>query len=333
MRSMIQKPGDQIEGVSQHRSVAGPLQKGGGQSNDVTHSAFAPAPTIDSEGEEPTERCYPTGSCSSPIEGEVGKDHLSSVTQPASVDPYSLLFLLHHDRQDYLRAEVSMTLRIKARLRWRHEGDCDKANTIYDDARHIGTRYALKGSIEDAARGLADSEAFFEVERLLRVAREVPEKEMKRVAADLPLASWVEQTRGLGMLGFAQIIAEAGDLSNYSGPAKLWKRFGLAPGQRRLKGCGKKHPAGKTCIKCDAAIQMGFSPSRRAVMSVIGDSLMKMGEEYRQVYLVEKERQRSLHPELTKAHTHNRALRYMEKRLLRDLWRENKRIAGIGEAK
>lgn len=324
MRRMIQKPGDHSSLVTHEHNVAGPFQQGGGQHNNVPHTTVAPAPTNDAEGREPSTDRYPQTECSLPVEEAEGLGQPGDDTPGRLADPFSLLYMLHRDRQDYLRSEVAMTSRIKARLRWRYGGNKDKAGLVYDDIRHLGTRYALKGSLEEAVQGAADNEALFQAERMLRVARKGPEREMIRVASGLPLADWVKQVRGLGMLGFAQIMAEAGDLSNYAGPAKLWKRFGVAV----INGEGQRRHKDK-----ELAALHGFSPSRRAVLAVIGDSMVKQGREYREVYLARKEYEATTSPDLPPIAHHRRAKRYMEKRLLRDLWQANKQLSGSGEAK
>ena len=71
--------------------------------------------------------------------------------------------------------------------------------------------------INDAARAPADAK------------RTLMEKDMEVLARQLPVAGWVETVPGLGYLGLATIIAETGDLSNYSNVAKVWKRLGYAP--------------------------------------------------------------------------------------------------------
>jgi len=131
-------------------------------------------------------------------------------------------------------------------------------------------------------------------------------KTMERLVKELPVWDWVESIRGFGAIGLATIIGECGDLSNYSTPAKLWKRLGLAPSE-----CyNMTTKTGETaCAK---------PKRRRSVMFNVGDPLIKQGLEYRQLYLDRKEYET---PRVkTKMHAHRRAQRYMEKRLLRDLW-------------
>jgi len=142
--------------------------------------------------------------------------------------------------------------------------------------------------------------------------RKVAEKAMRGLARDLPVWPWAEGVRGFGDLGLAIIIGEAGDLSIYAGPAKVWKRFGLAPGQRKHKDKEK-------------AIEAGYSPQRRSSMWTIGDSLIKGNDDgYRSLYVEVKAtllaREGDDKPK-SQMHAHRMAQARMEKRLLRNLWR------------
>lgn len=160
------------------------------------------------------------------------------------------------------------------------------------------------------------------------------ERHMRKLVRSLPIYPWSQETRGLGDLGLAQIIGEAGDLSMYDNPAKLWKRMGLAVMSGKRQGAPGAN-AGK-----DEWIAHGYSPARRSIMWNIGGSLLKAGGPYAdlirerkeverlkalgeglevkpaaQIKPKEKDRCRSV------GHIANRAQRYAEKRLLRDLWR------------
>lgn len=178
-------------------------------------------------------------------------------------------------------------------------------------------------------------------------SRKSIEKALVIDAKTLLIDHFVDGIKGFGYIGLATIIAEAGDLSNYANPAKLWKRMGLAvlDGERQRK---KSNP--------DDALVHGYSPRRRSAMYVIGDSMIKSQGKYREIYLarlatehakaiagglipattteatVTSWNERGL-PALTRVkkldatqhrsagHMANRAQRYMEKRLLRDLWK------------
>ncbi len=246
---------------------------------------------------------------------------------------------LHRQRDDLLRAEGSLTRQLKSIDRRASVGQ-DRIEIQYcraEDARKSNGEARgqffndtqIKGASSLAAPALVAARAAIHEQKLL------VEKHLKSHALKLPVwKSFGEPIRGFGIIGLAQIIGEAGDLSNYANPAKLWKRFGLAvmpDGQQR------KHK--------DAALAVlhGYSPRRRSVMHVIGDSMLRNCEGYwRKVYDDNKqhERDKAAAEGLTVApsakiqrmsvadrakcrsdgHIHNRALRYLEKRLLLKLW-------------
>ena len=166
-----------------------------------------------------------------------------------------------------------------------------------------------------------------EAKAVLATYRKKHERHLENVAVGFPAyVSFVdtEQARGFGKLVFGQMIAEAGDLSDYAGPAKLWKRFGLAPGQRKVKNVQPGDPAG------------GFCPRRRSVSWNVGECLIKAGGHYKSLYDSRKKLE-SEKPACGKVfrpgkgscekdghclpkHIHARAHKWMEKRLLKDLW-------------
>jgi len=107
------------------------------------------------------------------------------------------------------------------------------------------------------------------------------EKEMEKIAKQLPVAKWMALTdqRGFGWLSLGIIIGETGDLSNYANPGKLWKRMGCAPiiskGQTRMPSSWKsrkKENGGLTSAEWE---KNGYCPRRRSVMYVISESLLK----------------------------------------------------------
>lgn len=181
-------------------------------------------------------------------------------------------------------------------------------------------------------------------------------KVLARLAGELPVADWWASEKGRGLPGLGKIIAETGDLNAYGNPAKLWKRMGVAVinGERQRKKSG------------DEALEHGYNPTRRSILWQIGDSLIRSENSYRVLYLVrmgieadkaEAEglivatttqqtvdswvkrglpipaRVTRLDPEAHRGcgHIHNRAKRYMEKRLLKDLWIEWRRATGVRE--
>lgn len=78
----------------------------------------------------------------------------------------------------------------------------------------------------------------------------------------------------------------------------------------------------KTASK-DDWIDHGYNRQRRSRMWNIGDALIKSNRDgrYRTIYLARKEYEITRDPEMQPIKAHRRAQRYMEKRLLRDLWR------------
>lgn len=219
----------------------------------------------------------------------------------------------HRQRQDLHRAEKSLTLQIRAKCRRLVGGDLDQADALY-------SAMSGKGEHPLAETALSASGPFLEARARLLASRKEVERQMVKLARSLPVAGWVESTRGLGLAGVAAIIGECGDLSAYSNPAKLWKRMGLAvmgdgSRQRRVPGL--------------EAIEHGYAPARRAVVWNVGACMIKAGGPYREVYETRKAYEVERDPTITKGHAHNRAKRYMEKRIIRDLWRAWRDSAGI----
>ncbi len=157
----------------------------------------------------------------------------------------------------------------------------------------------------------------------------IAEKNMIRLAESLPVwAAWAKYIHGFGALGLAIIVGEAGDLSGYATHSKLWKRMGVAvmgPGD----GVDDVRQGGlKKGAAAEDWIAHGYSRQRRSRLFTIGDSLIKKPNPYRDLYLERKGVERVKLPDASKMHIHRRAQRYMEKRLLRDLWKAWRRASG-----
>lgn len=166
------------------------------------------------------------------------------------------------------------------------------------------------------------------------------EKMAKPYLKQSPGWAFTEATKGFAEVGLLQVIGEAGDLANYANPGRLWKRFGLAPFAGKAASSWRREGG----MSAEAWAAMGYSPKRRSAVFVLGDSLVKCGAGglYRKVYeerkayecarfaaegkpvltAAEAKKAKAKVGEYTSAMVaHRRAQRYMEKRLLRDLWR------------
>ena len=250
----------------------------------------------------------------------------------------------HRHREDFLAAEGNLTRQIKSVLRrivaaylgfsLANKNDRAKAAKfvvpLFKTAR--GKARIVVGMNSKGGRKTNPDPDKVLTNELIRAAAQIAplmialitveeprkhaEKKLIEITSTLPVASWVESIHGFGLLGLGQIIGEAGDLLLYPTRMTLWKRMGVGLiGDERQRKCKDK----------EKAILHGYNPKRRAILFNIGDSMIKNVGTYAPVYYREKERQFLLHPDILKklggkAHIHNRARRYMEKMVLRDLW-------------
>lgn len=259
----------------------------------------------------------------------------------------------HHRRRVFAmeqrkRADLALLAFLRTQSGWSLDRPAIERTAIANYAKalviHAERRIADKPT-EDAPEGYDEWAMFIEGTVLARRHTDELEsaatKLMERLAAQLPVwEAWGKGVRGFSVRGLAVIVGEAGDLANYPKKGHLWKRMCLA-----VMGDGDgldDHRQGNPGTNAGKAdwIAEGYSKQRRSRMFVIGDSLIKTQGPYREVYLGRKvyevARAEALGltvapaakiPDKRKAefrsdgHVHRRAQRYMEKRLLRDLWR------------
>ncbi|MEQ5789053.1 hypothetical protein J3454_14245 [Erythrobacter sp. NFXS35] len=158
------------------------------------------------------------------------------------------------------------------------------------------------------------------------------EKLLTKLGKALPVAGWADAVPGLSPRFLAAIIGECGiGPGEYRSVSALWKRMGMAVigGQRQRRVTG------------DAALEHGYVARRRALMWNIGDQVaVRQGirnpkdaegkptgavaiNRWGSLYLERKAYELARSTEdapITPMHAHNRAKRYVEKRLLRELW-------------
>jgi hypothetical protein len=178
----------------------------------------------------------------------------------------------------------------------------------------------------------------------LQAYRDGIEKEMKRLAVQLPVWPWVESVRGVGSLGLAVIVGETGeggDIGAYRTVQGFWKRHGFAviDGVRQQKRKDK-----------DEAERHGYSPRRHAeswafLQDVMlrsqwqgGEALGPYGVKYRDKkadYLAREDLDAEGRRIWTPLHADRAARRYAAKAFLTDLYYEWRRNQGCfaGEAR
>lgn len=164
-------------------------------------------------------------------------------------------------------------------------------------------------------------------------AIKVQEKLLTKLGKQLPVAKWADTVPGLSHRFLAAIVGECGTgPGEYRSVSALWKRMGMAVinggRQRRVTG--------------DAALEHGYVARRRALMWNIGDQVaMRQGirnpkdaegnstgavaiNPWGALYLERKAYELAREVDgkpMTPMHAHNRAKRYVEKRVLRELWK------------
>ena len=214
-------------------------------------------------------------------------------------------------RTDMVRAQQKLTLQIKAIGRRFCAGDKDAAQKLY-------TAHTKGEGLPAFALATAP---LFAARLPLEEARKGYEKTLAKLGKQLPIAHMADQIRGINHTTLATIVGECGDLSQYKSVAAVWKRAGLAV----IDGGRQRRVAG------DAALLHGYAPERRSVMWNVAAALFKAqstGEApgpYRLLY--DERKALELAKELTAGHAHNRALRHITKRLLRDLTVEWRRVS------
>ena len=252
----------------------------------------------------------------------------------------------HHRNRCYaMETRKALDLRLgwflKTQLGWSKvlpKADRDAIAKQAADMLNAGEKIA-KGKDVDRPEGFDELEGIIMAALMARDPFNRVEKDaskaMDKLAVSLPVWEWADGIRGFGPVSLAIIIAETGDLFNYSNPAKVWKRMGVGiVGDIRQGGLANT-------AKREDWIEHGYSRTRRSRLWNIGDALVKGNRDgrYRTIYLERKEYEAAkakaegliVAPSASipkgkaaeyrsHGHIHRRAQRYMEKRLLRDLW-------------
>ncbi len=226
---------------------------------------------------------------------------------------------LYRRRVDLQRAEIKLTLQIKAICRRllmatgkKYDEATEESAVLYDCLRGHGEHALASSAFVHTAPLIAARVPLIE-------HRKIIEKQLASMAKELPIWEWSVGIRGLAALTLSSLVAEIGNPSGYSSVAKVWKRMGVAVMDgTRQGGLGKLASA-------DEWIRHGYVKRRRSVLWGIGASLLRSQKAtngpFYEVYVTRKDYERSQHPEFSKIQVHRRAQRYMEKRFLREMWK------------
>jgi hypothetical protein len=217
-----------------------------------------------------------------------------------------------------------------------YSGDDEAARKkIWDDATDLITKIR-KGKCPSTYAMLEPLVSASDQSRLAwDMERSTAEKAMRKAASGLPGFAFVESVKGFGALGFAQIVGECGDISNYPNVAKVWKRMGCAPYQGVAMSTWRRSTWSPRSLSKDEWIANPFKPERYSILFNIGESLLKHQMEsaeksgmefgrplgpYGELYVKRREHTKLTHPDWTKMHARNDARRVVVKELLKDLW-------------
>jgi len=217
-------------------------------------------------------------------------------------------------RQDLVNAHGSLARQLKSICRRHCGGDKVKGTALFKKMR--------TGGKVDLAPTLATM-VLLQSYIAIGVQRKSQEKVLCENVAMLPVAKWATSIRGVADIALASLIGEAGNLNDYAGPAKLWKRFGVGLVQDN-KGEWVRQ---RKVIDKKLAVAMGYSPKRRSVLWNVGACIIRSrkgatGVAADLLAYYESEKKRAMEKGCKKGHAHRRAQKHMEKRLLVLLWRE-----------
>jgi hypothetical protein len=182
--------------------------------------------------------------------------------------------------------------------------------------------YADTVMVSDKARAPADD------------SREATEARIAELAMQLPVYPWIVSVHGAGALGLATIVAEAGDLSNYANPAKLWSRLGFAPFEGLAGSTWKRKTWRHRVLSSEEWKAHPFSGERYALMHQIAlwlvnsqwigkaktdDGEGKPNGPYGEVYAARRKHTIETHPDWSDGHRRMDGIRIAMKQFLIDL--------------
>lgn len=284
----------------------------------------------------------------SPIHGEASTFESPTLLQPRrETTPEELAIIdeierINRRRNQYIKTKVRTINGGKALLRMaigaaRFTGEQTKEEK---KAARKATDKAWAEAIKPESQYHAIVAPILESLMPLETAQEACEKLLVKLVKQLPVYEWVKSVNGFGDVSFATIVGECGDIGSYRNPSCIWKRMGLAPFEGKAGATWKA----KGGLTADQWTEFGYSPRRRSVSFNLNKIIGGMGlwrpvfggdlsdANYYQRVFAERARIEAAKLEMpitesdkgkesyTK-HVENRAQRYVQKRLLRELWR------------
>ena len=264
------------------------------------------------------------------------------VPAPHVTDLVAQIQNIHKFRQGMIRAKNRIVLQGMASIR--------QAIHRREDYESDATKKALRERADKMYREAAadeDHQFHDRIEPYLMAAApleetaEVNAKRLEKLAKQLPVFAWVQSVKGLGAVSFATIIGEAGDIGTYRNPSCLWKRMGLAVIGGKAQG---KPGAGATA---EDWIAHGYSGERRSVAWNARNGLILGMGKWRPMFGEDVDANPDLTPyqrlfakrarleceklgkpvteaktgkESYSAHAIARAMRFVEKRMLKELY-------------
>ncbi len=203
--------------------------------------------------------------------------------------------------------------------------DIEKVRIANENRLRQLTRPTDEEDKDGERRGLGLPTDHPSVVRMTKIVNELNDIEdgaianLRQAMKSHPLGKWVKGTTGVGEKQCARLLAAIGDpywnaAENRPrrGPAELWAYCGYVPGQKRQKG-----------------VKSNWSSQAKMRAFLIAESCIKVRTSpYRSVYDARRGHTATTNPEWTLGHSHNDALRVVAKEVLKDLWREAKRLHG-----
>ncbi len=210
--------------------------------------------------------------------------------------------------------------------------------------RALAEKEQLDADVEISAVMAEELDLLAQTLALYERRRDTIESEMKKLAKQLPIHAWAKGVAGLGEIGLAVAVGEAGDIARFPNVRHLWRRLGLAPFEKNGEARAMSQWHGNQ-LDADEWIQCGYSGKRRAeIYACVGESLAKhqlgaakkAGTDfsiakgpYGHVYVERRNRCILAHPDWSRGHLHGDAMRVMTKAVMKDLWSEWNRAEGV----